>query len=55
MAEILAEYGSKAEGPQPRKIARKAKKRWWTFPTGKLPPIPPARPGDGADEPTIGW
>ena len=50
--EILAEYGSKGRGTAaPEKSAKP--KKVVGFPTGKLPPIPPAPPGDGADEPTI--
>lgn len=51
--EILAEYGSKGrrEAPAPEKPEKPRKVV--DFPTEKLPPIHPAPPGDGPDEPTI--
>lgn len=47
--EILAEYGSKGRQVQ----APEKPKKVVDFPTGKLPPVPPSPPGDGAEEPTI--
>ena len=46
--DILAEYGSKGRVQTPEEP-----KKVVDFPTGKLPPVPPAPPGDSTDEPTI--
>lgn len=46
--DILAEYGSKGRVQTPEKP-----KKVVDFPTGKLPPVPPAPSEDSADEPTI--